>query len=55
MASDYALVYWDASAILSVLFNDSHTPAALEWAEREGIHLDVQPCLGRGVRGLRPE
>ncbi len=32
-------VYWDSSAILSVLFEDSHSLRAREWAERKGFHF----------------
>ena len=39
MAGDYAMVYWDASAVLSTIFKDTHTPIARRWAERKGIHL----------------
>ncbi|MFP4283995.1 MAG: type II toxin-antitoxin system VapC family toxin [Desulfovermiculus sp.] len=37
--TDFFVVYWDTSAILSVLCQDSHSPLALSWAEVEGIHL----------------
>jgi len=33
------VIYWDASAILSVLFRDRHSPSALEWAHRDALHL----------------
>lgn len=39
MGSDLSVIYWDASAILSVLFKDSHSSVALKWAEVEGIHF----------------
>ena len=39
MGSDFSVIYWDSSAILSVLFKDSHSSAALKWAEVEGIHF----------------
>jgi predicted nucleic acid-binding protein len=32
-------VYWDASAVLSVIFEDSHSRNALDWAQRKGLHL----------------
>lgn len=38
-APDYALVYWDASAILSFLFQDIHSASARNWAEKEGVHF----------------
>jgi predicted nucleic acid-binding protein len=34
-----ALVYWDASAILSALVEDEHTEQAQQWIEKEGVHL----------------
>jgi predicted nucleic acid-binding protein len=37
---DHHVVYWDASAILSALFTDSHSDEAQRWAHRkESIHL----------------
>lgn len=33
------VVYWDASAILSALFQDSNSEEAQAWSRREGIHL----------------
>ena len=36
---DLSVLYWDTSAILSVLCRDSHSRLALRWAEVEGIHL----------------
>jgi len=33
------VIYWDASAILSILFKDSHSSVAHKWAEAEGVHL----------------
>jgi predicted nucleic acid-binding protein len=38
-SSGYRVVYWDTSALLSVLFRDSHSGEAVEWAAREGLHL----------------
>lgn len=32
-------IYWDASAIISVLFEDSHSLDAQSWAKREGFHF----------------
>jgi predicted nucleic acid-binding protein len=32
-------IYWDASAVLSVLFEDSHSLPARDWAERKGFHF----------------
>ena len=36
---DVSVVYWDTSAILSVLCTDSHSPQALNWTQVEGLHL----------------
>jgi predicted nucleic acid-binding protein len=33
------VVYWDTSAILSVLFKDAHSEKAKSLADREGVHL----------------
>ena len=38
-SSNDILVYWDTSAILSVLFADSHSFEAKRWAEMTGYHL----------------
>ncbi|MCP4669257.1 MAG: type II toxin-antitoxin system VapC family toxin [Deltaproteobacteria bacterium] len=38
-ASSAPVVYWDASAILSILFTDKHSQIAKRWADREGFHL----------------
>ena len=32
-------IYWDASAILSALIQDSHSEEAQQWANRQGVHL----------------
>ncbi|MBW1786765.1 MAG: type II toxin-antitoxin system VapC family toxin [Deltaproteobacteria bacterium] len=32
-------VYWDASAVLSVLIEDNHSVIAHEWARKSGFHL----------------
>jgi len=32
-------IYWDASAVLSTLVKDSHSDAALEWVQKEGLHF----------------
>jgi predicted nucleic acid-binding protein len=34
-----AVIYWDASAILSALFTDRHSDEAQAWAHRPGLHL----------------
>lgn len=33
------VVYWDASAVLSVLFTDQYSERAGEWVQKEGFHL----------------
>jgi len=33
------VLYWDASAILSVLVQDTHSRVAVRWSAREGLHL----------------
>jgi len=33
------VLYWDASAILSALIQDTHSKVAARWAERDGLHL----------------
>jgi predicted nucleic acid-binding protein len=33
------ILYWDASAILSVLVQDIHSRVAARWSVREGLHL----------------
>lgn len=35
----YPVVYWDASAIVSCLFQDQHSADAHEWARKDGLHL----------------
>ena len=35
----YPVVYWDASAILSVLFTDTHSESARALAHQAGLHL----------------
>lgn len=39
MESHDAVIYWDASAILSALFTDRHSDEAQAWAHRTGLHL----------------
>ena len=40
MAEDnYIVVYWDTSAILSVLLKDNHTEEARKWVRKKGLHL----------------
>ena len=33
------VIYWDASAILSALFQDSSSKKAIEWSRKPGVHL----------------
>jgi len=33
------VIYWDASAVLSVLFKDKHSEKAINLLRREGVHL----------------
>jgi predicted nucleic acid-binding protein len=37
--SEYSVVYWDSSGILSALFKDSHSRKVLVWFKKKGIHL----------------
>jgi len=37
--NNYKVLYWDSSAILSVLFRDQHSSKALKWANKEAFHL----------------
>ena len=39
MSSDLLPVYWDASAVLSVLFKDAFTDDAQMWAQEKGVHF----------------
>lgn len=39
MGDNPKVIYWDASAVLSTLFRDTHSDIALRWADREGFHL----------------
>lgn len=34
-----AVIYWDASAILSALLKDGHSEDAQYWAAQDGVHL----------------
>ena len=49
-----AAVYWDASAVLSTLFQDRYSAEALSWSRRPGVHLfsslawaEVQAVIAR--------
>lgn len=37
--TDLRPVYWDASAVLSVLFKDAFTDDAQMWAQEKGVHF----------------
>jgi predicted nucleic acid-binding protein len=39
MTDETGVVYWDASAILSVLFKDRQSDHALKWAHRSHVHF----------------
>jgi predicted nucleic acid-binding protein len=39
MTEQQPVIYWDASAILSALFSDSHSQTAKKWVDRGGIHF----------------
>ncbi len=39
MDNDLKVIYWDASAILSVLFKDSHSNTAVKWIAKEAVHF----------------
>jgi len=40
LGSDYPIIYWDTSAILSFLFEDQHTHEARQYVENNGrVHL----------------
>ena len=39
MAKTPAVLYWDASALLSALFSDRHSKRAKRWADTKGVHF----------------
>ena len=39
VAESNLVIYWDASAIISVLFSDNHSDSAMALVEEEGFHL----------------
>ncbi|MDO9530098.1 MAG: type II toxin-antitoxin system VapC family toxin [Syntrophales bacterium] len=39
MDDDFRVIYWDTSAILSVLFKDRHSNTAQKWVHEEGVHF----------------
>jgi len=38
-SGELPVIYWDASAIVSVLFKDRSSARAFKWAARDGVHL----------------
>jgi len=39
MLTEFEVIYWDASAILSVIFKDTHSTIASAHAESEAVHF----------------
>ena len=39
MDNEPEVIYWDASAILSALFKDSHSHIATLWVEKDAVHF----------------
>jgi predicted nucleic acid-binding protein len=39
MDKSVQVIYWDASAVLSALFTDTHSKAAKKWSAIEGVHF----------------
>ena len=39
MAKDAQVLYWDSSAVLSSIFNDSNSQAAQKWSKTKGVHF----------------
>ena len=39
MAKNAEVIYWDASAILSVIFKDKHSRTATSFAEQQAVHF----------------
>ena len=37
--ADSLVIYWDASAVLSALFEDQHSQQAQLWAQEDAVHL----------------
>ena len=37
--NDSQVIYWDASAVLSTLFEDRHSQEAQRWARKDEVHL----------------
>lgn len=60
MVAPDRVVYWDASAVLSTLFQDAHSPDATVWIRQHQIHLlsslsraEVLAVIGRLSRDKR--
>ncbi len=39
MDKSVPVIYWDASAVLSALFTDTHSMTAKKWSAAEGVHF----------------
>ncbi len=39
MDKSVQVIYWDASAVLSALFTDTHSKTAKKWSAAEGVHF----------------
>ena len=39
MDKSLQVIYWDASAVLSALFTDTHSKAAKKWSTAKGVHF----------------
>jgi len=39
MDDNFRVIYWDTSAILSVLFKDRYSNTAQKWVHEEGVHF----------------
>jgi predicted nucleic acid-binding protein len=39
MNKNVQVIYWDASAVLSALFTDTHSKVAKKWSTTEGFHF----------------
>ncbi len=54
MSKDYAVIYWDSTALLSYLFQDESSEQVVEYAQKKGVHLvtsvtiaEVYSAIGR--------
>ncbi|MEW6245031.1 MAG: type II toxin-antitoxin system VapC family toxin [Bacillota bacterium] len=52
MRPDLPVVYWDASAIVSVLTADAHHEQARKWYENEAVHLLSTLCYAETLAVL---